>query len=230
MRCWTTSESVTFVKYDYKRRRSKKKKQPSWVAVLFKMGMMENIFTWCWTRLHIWNVREIVVSRNKVGVNVRSSVSERHTNGRTQPPLIQLWKARSRTFSTPRWVYWPLQERSMSTASQHNALHITGEHLVVLDLTQLPVELPLFLGPPAVGAFSQCNTLYTGQVGQHVIWQGHHTGARQVQLLQWVQSAEDRRAQILELGVVWEIQNLQALQALEAVWLDFLKLGEATDV
>lgn len=84
------------------------------------------------------------------------------------------------TSTSESTVYWPLVEWSIS--SQHDAFHITVQHLVVLDLTQLPVELSLFLGPPAVDALSQCNALDTGQMGQHVVWQGRHTGARKIQL------------------------------------------------
>lgn len=107
--------------------------------------------------------------------------------------------------------------------SQHGAFHITAQHLIVLQLTQLPVELALFVGSPAVNALSQCNTFNTWQVGQHVIWQGCHTGARQVKLQQGFQSTKNRRCQRVELGVVGEIQNLQTLEALEAACLDFLK-------
>lgn len=46
--------------------------------------------------------------------------------------------------------YWPIQK-----GSQHDAFHVTAEHIVVLEPTQLPVELGLFLAPPALGAFSQ---------------------------------------------------------------------------
>lgn len=71
-------------------------------------------------------------------------------------------------------------------ASQRDALHVAVQDLVVLDLAQLPVELPLFLAPPAVDVWSQRNALNAGQVGQHVIWQGRHAGARQIKLLQGV--------------------------------------------
>ncbi|GLD64814.1 tsukushin isoform X1, partial [Lates japonicus] len=48
-------------------------------------------------------------------------------------------------------------------------LNLSGSGVASLPnnmLTQLPMELSLFLGPPAVDASSQCNTLNTGQVGQ----------------------------------------------------------------
>lgn len=117
----------------------------------------------------------------------------------------------------------------MSIVSQHDALHVTVQHLSLLDLTELPVELSLFIGPPAVDVFSQCNTPDTRQVGQHVTWQGRHAGAGQIQLLQGAQSAENCRAQSLEFGVVREVKNLQALETHEAVWLDFLEVTQTTD-
>ncbi len=63
----------------------------------------------------------------------------------------------------------------MSTVSQQDALHITVQRVAFFNLTQLPVELSLFIGPPAVDAFSQSNALNTGQVGQNVTWQGRYT-------------------------------------------------------
>ncbi|KAG7223126.1 hypothetical protein INR49_015885 [Caranx melampygus] len=57
------------------------------------------------------------------------------------------------------------------------------QHLVVLDLTQLPMELSLFLGPPAMDTSSQRNTLNT----------------RQIQNLEALEALEAKRLNILKL-------------------------------
>ncbi len=120
---------------------------------------------------------------------------EMHRNGRYSAlsnPTSERYGGVPKLFNHPTSTsdreHWSLTKWSISTGtvSQHDALHVTVQHLVVMDLTQLPVELSLFLGPPAVDVFSQCNALNTGQMGQHVIWQGRHTRARQIQLLQGV--------------------------------------------
>lgn len=88
--------------------------------------------------------------------------------------LPQCWKSRA---CSDR-AYWPIKKNSAPTVSQHDALHITAEHIIMLELTQLPVELRLFLASPTLDTFSQRDSLNAGQVAQHVIWQRRHAWAR----------------------------------------------------
>ncbi|KAG7278506.1 hypothetical protein CRUP_004115, partial [Coryphaenoides rupestris] len=89
--------------------------------------------------------------------------------------------------------------------SQHHALHITAQHLIMSDLAQLPVELSLFLGPPALDALSQWARMLPGND---------------------VTPEFDRFSSCRESSPV---QHLQALQALEAVGLDVPELAHAAE-
>ena len=122
-----------------------------------------------------------------------------------------------------------MTSRLSSPVSQHHSVHITGQHIVVCHLAQLPVELPLFLRPPAMDALSQSDALDAGQVGQHVPRQRRHPGVGKVQFLEGPQPAENGQTQCLELGVLREVQHLQALEALEPVGLDLPQLAHPAE-
>lgn len=70
---------------------------------------------------------------------------------------------------------------------------------------------------PALHALAHTDALQCGEVDEQPLGQGHQARARQVQLLQGAQAREHLRSRPLEPGVAGQVQDLQALQLVEAM-------------
>lgn len=123
-----------------------------------------------------WRLPQIFKGHSKISLWLNKSSTHTHTHTNKSVFISKQIKAQ----------LWYQGSKKQSIPSQHNAVCVTSQHLVMLDLPHLPVEQSLFLGPPAMVVSSQCDTLNAGQMGQHVSWQGCYARTGQIQLLQRV--------------------------------------------